>query len=271
MRTRLNASGFDIPPEFKVDITVDDSVHLEPEEIYRIALDMMYEVSEFPLTHAWFDRDWSSPDGNMGIFMEHKAFSRKDPSELYTRYVIWGLYHMMLSITLSRRYCQTIAILKWLGVPVGAIYVAKKASLRHDWTSGEQNGVPIQLGQQQDEVSLSTSEDVGVIINWVGEVPIPRELIYLTTIKAIGEAAERGLDQAVPTLLTTSIQRVSWHLHGGVSFPGILRPRHSRLAALQTLSKMQEDRRFQNVHVWMSVDGVNTASGGFSQGARMLS
>lgn len=254
-----------------MDITVDDSVPLEPEEIYRIAVDMMYEVSEFPLTHAWFDRDWSSPDGNMGIFVEHKAFSKKDPSELYTRFVMWGLYHLVLSITLSKRYCQTIAILKWLGVPVGAIYVAKKESLKHELNTDEQNGGSIQLAQQQDEVSLINSEDVDVVVNWVGEVPIPRGLIYLTTIKAIGEAAERGLDQPVPTLLTTSIQRVSWHLHSGVSFPGILRPRHSRHAALQTLARMQQDNRFQRVQVWMSVDGVNTAAGGFSQGAMMLS
>ena len=231
----------------------------------------MYEVTEFPLTHAWFDRDWSSPDGNMGIFVEHKAFGKKDPSELYTRFVMWGLYHLMLSITLSRRYCQTIAILKWQGVPVGAIYVAKKASLRHEWDSGEQNGVPMQLAQQQDQGSLSNNEDVDVVFGWVGDVPIPRELIYLTTIKAISEAGERGLDQPVPALLTTSIQRVSWNLHGGVSFPGILRPRHSRIAALRTLAKMQKDERFQKVKVRISIDGLNTAAGGFSQGEMMLS
>lgn len=232
---------------------------------------MMYEVSEFPLTHAWYDRDWSSPDGSMGIFMEHKAFSRKDPSELYTRFVMWGLYHMMLSITLSRRFCQTIAILKWRGVPVGAIYVAKKTFLRPDWKSGEQNGVPLQLARHQDEGPFNNSEDIDIVASWTRGMPIPRELIYLTTIKAIGEAAERGLDQPVPTLLTTSIQRVSWNLHGGVTFPGILRPRHSRIAALKIVAKMQEDDRFQTVQVWISVDGLNTAAGGFTQRAMTLS
>ncbi|KAL8717664.1 MAG: hypothetical protein Q9225_005118 [Loekoesia sp. 1 TL-2023] len=269
--SQLNASNFNvIPPEFKVDILPDSTTTLDSEEIYRAGTNMMYHISGYPLDHAWLDEAWASPEESLAIYLQHTDFGGKDPSHLYTQFIIWGLNHLMLSMTLSTGYRQTIAILKWNGVPVGTIHVAKPASLPSlpSDTRNQTNDTLNQLVQQNQGPHLGADDDnVEVIIDYSGITPIQKRVVYLTSIKAMGEAAEIGLSRSVENLLTTGIQRLTWRLVGGTgAFRGTLRPAHSRIAIMQTLSAMIRDRRFQKIHVWIKVNGLNTAAGGFSQG-----
>lgn len=196
-------------------------------------------------------------------------FGGKEPSHMYTQFAIWGLNHLMLSITFSTGYCQTIAILKWKGGVVGSIYIAKRESrIELPWdTSHNRNDNSRQLIPPDPRSRLTADEDVEVIIDYAGTVPIEKKLVYLTGIKAMGEAAEKSLRRPVQEMLTKGFRGVNWKLIGGSgAFEGIFRPAHSRFAVMKTMAAMIRDQRFQTTHVWIKVDGKNTAAGGLSQG-----
>lgn len=226
----------------------------------------MYDVTGFSLAHPWLARGWSSTVGTSDIHLEHKDFGGKDPSHLYTQYVIWGLNHLMLSMYLSGQYCQSIAVLKWRGAQVGAIYVAKRAALGLNQNIQNQTDI-LQTDRLPERGSVGDDEDVEVSIMYQGSTPIDRQLIYLTATKAMGEAAEIGLNRPVQSLFTQGIRQVSWKLVSGTkAFTGVLKPSHSRIAVIKTLAVMLEDHKFQKTMVWVKVDGRNTAVGGFTQG-----
>ncbi|KAL8925663.1 MAG: hypothetical protein Q9208_003346 [Pyrenodesmia sp. 3 TL-2023] len=260
-----------IPPEFKVEITIDTAVPLAPEEIYRTAIHMMYDVTSFPLPHTWLSRDWVSGRGGRGtsgIHLENRDFGAKDPSRLTTQHVIWGLNHLMLSMTLSERYCQTIAVLKWEGDAIGVIYVGRRTEPVTGSEAERGKRDILQLAQGGARGSIGDEgDDVEVTINYIESPPIDRRIIFLLAIKAMGHAAETGLDRPVTKLTTTSLQRVTWKLVSGtVAFTGIFRPGQSRLAVVKTVAKMIEDDKFEKTIVWIKVNGRSTAAGGFFPG-----
>ncbi|KAL8998333.1 MAG: hypothetical protein Q9188_006121 [Gyalolechia gomerana] len=258
-------SGLNVPPEFKVDITADTAVPLVSEEVYRVGVHMMYDVSGFPLMHPWLARSWFSGPGNTGIHVESNDFGGKSPSRLSTQQVIWGLNHLILSMTLSERYCQTVAVLKWEGVTIGAIHVARRTKPGMDSDPESRNNI-LQLAQEANR-PLGAEDDIEVTISYAGSMPIDRRIIFLTAIRAMGDAAEKGMDRPVISMITQGLQRVSWKLaSGSAAFTGVFRPGQSRIAVVKAVAKMIEDRRFQKTIVWVKVDGQNTAAGGFFQG-----
>ncbi|KAI4178529.1 MAG: hypothetical protein L6R41_008350 [Letrouitia leprolyta] len=228
-------------------------------------------MSDLPLGHAWLDRGWGSPIGSSGIYIQHMEFVGKDPSHMYNQFAIWGLNHLLLTVTLSPTgYCQTIAIIKWKDKVVGSIYIAKRASIvKLPWdTSNSMNESSRPIIQPDPESPLPANEDVRILVDYSGSVPIERKLVYLTVIKAMGEAAERSLYRPVQELFTKGFRGVNWKLVGGTgAFEGTFRPAHSRIALMKMTAAMIEDQRFQTVDVWIKVDGKNTAAGGLSKGA----
>lgn len=258
-----------MPSEFKVDVTPDINIPIPSEQIYRLAIHMIYDVTATPLPYAWHSRGWASGLGDSGIQIIETDFGPKQPSHLTTQDLIWGLNHLMLSIYLSGRYCQTTASLKLRGVEVGVIHVAKITALDARKQRFTNRGDPLNTTMHGNPiVDNDDDEDVEVSVNYRETTSlIAPELIYLTAIKALGEAAELGLDVPAQRLLTQSLQRTWWKLLSGAQvFTGILRPRHSRIAVVKTLAVMIEERRFQGILVWVKVNGDNTAAGGFGQG-----
>ncbi|KAL8834111.1 MAG: hypothetical protein Q9170_003914 [Blastenia crenularia] len=254
--SQANISDVGVPADFKVEIISDTTIPVLDEELFRAAIHMMYDVSGLPLTYTWLDRDWHSMVGPSSIHLEHSGFG-KDASHLSTQYIIWGLNHLMLSMHLSRRFCATTAVLRWKGTQVGAIHVIKRAS--PGMSQGAQNAtdiLPIDVADEHIEID----------VRYVDSAPIDRQIIFLTAMKAMGEAAEQGLDRPVQHLQTQGVRGVTWKLIGGVqAFSGVLRPRHSRTAVVQSLGSMIEDNKFQSTLVWVKVDGQNTAFGGYSR------
>ncbi|KAL9031468.1 MAG: hypothetical protein Q9196_000490 [Gyalolechia fulgens] len=150
---------------------------------------------------------------------------------------------------LSQRYCQIIAELKRQGVSVGAIRVTKQAT--RDLSLDIPDGTDAEgLAWKQIFASVGAGEDVDVSIGYLSSRAIDRYLIFLTTIKAVGEAAEWGLDRHVQSIETQGIRQVFWKLVGGtLAFTGVLKPGHSRIAIVKTLGTMIEDRKSQSVIV----------------------
>lgn len=263
-----HASSLTGPPaDFKVDITNNPDIRLRSDETYRVAFDVMYDIAEYALDFPWHRRNWDSRPGSPMITIIPVETTGKELSRLTTQRVIWGLNHLMLSMYLSRRYCSTIATLKWQGAEIGSILVDKtQASLEANATTEPQSSVPGVMSLPQN--GTVNDEDIEVVVSYRAHFPpIPRELIYLTAIKAVGEAAETGLDTPVQELLTQSIQRTWWKLRAGhSSLTGILRPRHSRITIARTLEVMIGEKRFQALFVGVKVNGENVAVGGFGQG-----
>ncbi|KAL8790196.1 MAG: hypothetical protein Q9213_000727 [Squamulea squamosa] len=250
-----------VPDTFKVELDSDPSKPINSKEIYQAAADMMYQVTEHPLMHPWLDRDWKSPLGQSGIYIRHNSFG-KDPSRLYTQFIIWGLNHVLLSMTLLDSYCQTTAVLKYQGNPVGAIYVVQRPPVGKFW-SPQRQSAPAAF-QQKDSKSLTfTHVDIRVTY---GEKPIAQSIIYLTAIKAMGEACEKGLSAVVRGMFTTSIQQVTWKLFALSQRDPTIEAGYSRVAVVKTLAKMVFDDHFSDVFVWAKVDGRAAAIGGFTQG-----
>lgn len=126
--SQANLSSLDVPPSFKVEMTPDITIPINSNDIYLGAIVMMYQVTDHPLMQPWFDKDWDSPGGTASISIQHNAFG-KDPSRLYTQYIIWGLNHILLSMTLRDQFCQTTAVLKWLERQWG-LYVSPDRDLK---------------------------------------------------------------------------------------------------------------------------------------------
>lgn len=231
-----------------------------------MAIHMMYDISGFPLQQIWLDREWPSRIGPSMMRLEHEDLGGKDPSKLSTQYIIWGLNHMVLSMYLSGRYCQTSAVLKWQGAQVGTIRITTREVL--GLPSAPRNSTDVlHLAHQDKSGPVAAGEDVHVSVKYSRSSPIDRRLIFLTAIKAMGEACETGLNRPVGAMITQGIQKVSWKLVGGTqAFTGILKPGHSRIAIAKTLAMMIEEGRFQKIIVWVKVNGQNTAVGSFSQG-----
>lgn len=150
-------------------VTRNITVPIDVEEIYRTAADMMFVVSDYPLTQTWMERTFTSPIGPAAIYVKQSAIGKDQP--LNTQRLIWGLNHMMFDITLSEKYCQTIATLKWDGVEIGTIEIVPRRrmiALQDDAGSepaSNQNGGPIP--------SLSHFFDKDITINCAyGKKPV---------------------------------------------------------------------------------------------------
>ncbi|KAL8998803.1 MAG: hypothetical protein Q9169_002253 [Polycauliona sp. 2 TL-2023] len=253
--TRLTAT---VPAAFKVEMTPEYSILIPAEEIFRPALKMMYRVTGLPLSQLWYNENWPSPLGPSGIYIRPNSFG-KEPSNLRSQFLIWGMNHILLSMQLTTRFCQTTTVLKWNGVAVGTIYITRTpppGSLT--WT-----------GRNTSEIVEYVPGDPRPLFNprfamnlAYGDRPVDKSLLYLTCIKAMGEAAEAGLDRIVPGLYTTGLQRTTWKLIGDKRE---IEVGYSREAAVTALGRMIHDDRFTEVYVWVKIYGVQSAVGGYTQ------
>ncbi|KAL8811921.1 MAG: hypothetical protein Q9200_001419 [Gallowayella weberi] len=259
--SQANISSPGVPAAFKVELVPDLNKPIHSEEIYRTATDMMFVVTDHPITQTWFDTEWKSPVGESGISIRHKGYG-KDPSRLSTQFIIWGLNHILLSMTvLENRYCETTALLKWNGNPVGSIHVSRQLPAGKAWNLTSSNALA-EYGQRAPGSLNFTTIDIRIQF---GDKAIPKKLLYLTTIKAMGEACERGLSAHIPDIATVGLQQVTWRLIPWLGHSGI-EAGYSRLAAIKTLASMVLEREFKEAVVWVKADGIAAAFGGFTQG-----
>ncbi|KAI4270649.1 MAG: hypothetical protein LQ337_006551 [Flavoplaca oasis] len=239
-------------------MTPDYSVLINAEEIFRPALKMMYGVTGLPLEQVWYDENWPSPLGPSGIYIKHHAFG-KEPSRLRSQFLIWGMNHILLSMQLTARFCQTTAVLKWDGVAVGTVYISRIPPNGLSWTGRNASelvedgpGHPNALSNPRFAMSLT-----------YGDNPIDKNLLYLTCIKAMGDAAETGLSRIVAGMYTLGLQRTAWKIMGENRE---IEVGYSREAAVTALARMIHDDKFREVYVWVRIHGVQSAIGGYTQG-----
>ncbi|KAI4188967.1 MAG: hypothetical protein L6R41_001776 [Letrouitia leprolyta] len=261
-RSQPNLNNLHIPAAFKVDLEPEPNIPIDGDDINRVAFEMMFTVSGQPITHVWLDQDWYYPYRSSGISIRHVGYG-KDPSRLSTQYIIWGLNHVLLSMKLLNRYCQTTAILKWNGDVVGSILLLKATPV--DGSNRRLQNQSILIPPSQDSSSLSLEfQSLNIVLKY-GAKQIEKKLLYLTAIKAMGEACERGLESHVPGMMTTGLQKVQWKLLNPSREVRTIEVGYSRLAAAKSLARMSLDDTFSEVLVLVNVDGARAAVGGFTQ------
>ncbi|KAL8657523.1 MAG: hypothetical protein Q9226_001837 [Calogaya cf. arnoldii] len=260
-KSQTNAADLNVPAAFKVEVLCDPHIPIDSEEIYRAATDMMVEVTDRPLMQPWLDRDWKSPLGESGIYIRPQNYG-KEPSRLYTQYIIWGLNHMLLSMTLLDRFCKTTAVLMYRGSLVGEIHIAKGPPVGRTWNVQEPSAL---MAFNQGMSASLANANFEVRVTYSAK-HLPKKLVYLTAIKAMGEACEKGLTAVVPGMFTTGLQEVTWKLVGMSQSARTIKAGYSRMAVIKTLTKMVLDEHFSEVFVWAKVDGHAAGIGGFTQG-----
>lgn len=251
-----------------MDVQPDTSIPIDSEKIWRAAIFMMFSVTDYPLERTWLGRSFPSPLGDTEIRLQTNSVG-KDPSHLTTQHIIWGLNRLMLSMKLSKEYCQTEAKIEFEGVLIGAIVVAHQKSWKSAPDTKDDKPASIALNRAESRLSHFFDRDVNVGVAY-GDKEIDKDLIYLTAIKAMGNAAENGLDTPVPFVVTTGIQRVTWKLlrirSVGSQVPDF-KAGHSRMAVYRTLSKLIYDQKFMEIYVVLDIVGTKCALGGFDQGS----
>ncbi|KAL8708379.1 MAG: hypothetical protein Q9220_006760 [cf. Caloplaca sp. 1 TL-2023] len=271
--SQTNLTALPIPSAFKVEVQRNTNIPINPENIFSAAVDVMYGVTDFPLTDTWQSKAFPLVGGDTHFVLYDNAFG-KDPSQLKTQHIIWGLNHLLLSIVISNQYCQTTVIIKWNDVSLGALSVVR---IRPD-TADKSTSVAITNDSAPfSSISNATSPlslaglshyfDRSVNVKVVyGDKPIDKTLIYLTAIRAMGDAALSGLDTPVSHVLTQGIRGVTWQLlqETAKDTPAMMAG-HSRVAAFWTLVRIRMDARWGEVYVVMSVDQKECALGGFDQ------
>lgn len=266
--SQANTSSLNVgvPSAFKVDVNSNTNAPIDPEEIWRAAIEMMFQVTDFAMADTWLDKYFASPIGDSGIYLVHNSFG-KDPSRLTSQHIIWGLNHLMLSMLLSKKYCETVATMRWEGVSLGALHVAPVRRLELAGHVGTNQNASKALDHMKGGFSHFFDRDVSIRGVVYSTKPVEEHLIYLTAIRAMGDAAEKGLDTPVPRMLTMGTQRVSWKLkHAVQSQVWQLKAGHSRIAVFRVLAKMVYDKNFVEIYVIMDLAGHDVAVGGFNQG-----
>ncbi|KAL8870250.1 MAG: hypothetical protein Q9174_003667 [Haloplaca sp. 1 TL-2023] len=257
------------PPAFKVQIYPTADNPLDSEQIYRTAVDMMYSITAHRLSETWLDREWESPDHTVSMFVRHHGYG-KDPSRLSTQHLIWALNHSLLYMQLQNLFCKTTAVVSWLGTTIGTIDIwpSGPPGLETPGTNTTAPNVNTPLTAQADTTSNNNTTALDFTTFEVtiayGDTPIPKPLLYLTAIKAMGQACERGITANVAEMTTQGIQGVTWKLlpsSGRTS----MQAGWSREAVVRTLASAITDQRFAETFVWVFVDEVPVGIGGFTK------
>ena len=271
---QINSSSPEFSPSFKIDIITKRDVPIDSEEIYRAAIDMMYKVSDFPLTQEWPNMIFPSPIGPARIMLRHSA-TVKEASLLNTHTIIWGLNHLLLSMKLAPTFCQTKAILKYDGEEIGSIEAVPRSSMPfpvHDPATAN----PTDESQQQLPRNASARNTLThpfdrlvTVKSEYGRKPIGKHLIYLTGIKAMGDAAELGLDLICPGMVTAGLRQTKWSLirEPGRGIP-VFRAGYSRVAVYDALRRVVREQRYDELFVIVSFEGDVAAVGGFTGSVR---
>ncbi|KAL8782624.1 MAG: hypothetical protein Q9213_005211 [Squamulea squamosa] len=272
LASQVDVTILNVPAEFRVEVTSYTNSPIAPGALWNAAIELMFRVTDFPLTQTWLSRAFPWTGGITRFQLKHNSFG-KDPSHLTTQHIIWGLNHLMLSMVLSGKYCQTVAILRWEGQALGAIQVVlRQAEMEgsNPPAISENGTVSSAFGDVSLNPGVSHFFDRDVSIQVVyGGKPIDKYLIHLTALRAMGDAALQGLDTEAAAAQSTGIQEVKWKLLRvkavGSDTP-MLRAGHSRIAVLRTLAQMAKDERWVDIRVAVNIEGNRCAIGGFNQG-----
>lgn len=258
-----------VPAAFKVDISSDSAHPIDSTAFYLNGIELLYRLSGYNLIHSWGSLSIDLEDYGLEI-----SFESSSPSKLAmtSQHIIWGLSYVAFSMAVTGRYSALTATFKWEGQLIGSMRVNKTARLIQ--------GGGLQLLQNGSMQNVTTSnistllpsatwlevdrEDLQISYVYSAQL-IDKNDIFLTTMRALGDAIEHGVDNICVSQLTYGIRKCLWVLNSEVGPDGdyLLRYRHAILTILKVIEQMVSDNRFSAVLVSVAVNTVDSGHGGF--------
>lgn len=157
-----------------------------------------------------------------------------------------------------------MAILKYDGEEIGSIEAVPRSMPLPVHDPAANTTKSQQLPRNASSRNLTHPFDRLVTIkSEFGKKPIDKHLIYLTGIKAMGDAAEMGLDHICPGIVTAGLRQTKWSLirEPGMGSP-VFKAGYSRVAVYDALRRVVREQRFDELFVIMSFAGDVAAVGG---------
>lgn len=96
---------------------------------------------------------------------------------------------------------------------------------------------------------------------------IDKNDIFLTTLRAVGDAIERGVDNVCASQLIHGIRKCVWVLNSERGPDGgyLLRYRHAIVVIRKVVDQMISDDRFSGILVAVTLNTIDAAEGGFQR------
>ena len=261
----------DAPAAFKVSISSDSAHPIDSTAFYMNGIELFYRLSAYNLAQTW---------GSLTVAMERYdleiRFETPSPSKLSmtSQHIIWGLSYVAFSMAVTGKYEALTATLKWDGQLIGSMLVNKTGQavqgggLQLVQSGGLQNGTTSNVSTLLPSATWLEADKEDVEISYVYSIhPIEKNDIFLTTLRALGDAIEHGVDSVCASQLTYGIRKCVWVLNSERGPDGgyVLRYRHAILAIRKVINQMVSDDRFTGILVTVSLNTIAAANGGFQR------
>ena len=259
-----------VPAAFKVDISSDSAHPIDSTAFYMNGIELFHRLAPYDPTHIWGSMSMGLANYGLEISLESSSPSE---STMTSQHVIWGLSYVAFSMAVTERYNALTATLKWEGQPIGSMRVNKTAQLIQG------GGLQLMQSGNLRNVTMSNvstllptatwleadKEDVQISYVYSTQL-IDKNDIFLTTMRALGDAIEHGVDNICVSQLTYGIRKCLWVLNSEVGSDGgyLLRYRHAILTILKAIEQMVSDNRFSAMLLSVAVNTVDSGQGGFS-------
>lgn len=246
------ADSLSVPREFKVQVTPKYGGHEHlSSDIWQNLYNVMYDITGEDLSTNLYNQDWQMAGLGVTISLSIPQVAASMPA----RYLVWAINYIATALLVNVNYKdrELTALLTWKGDTVGTLKIQKSAPAQ----------VGLTRGPSPSTAPEAAANEVMDVTASYGRKIINEDEVWLTGIKATAQAAEGGLDTAVEGIVVTGLRSCIWHLTAG--YGPILRNRHSREAIGRVLAWMAQDDKFQQIYIFIKIDGRLTAVGGFDE------
>ncbi|KAM0796838.1 hypothetical protein BDR22DRAFT_498320 [Usnea florida] len=266
LNTTLN-----VPAAFKVSISSDSAHPIDATAFYMNGIELFYRLSAYNRATTWGRTSVDLESYGLKISLESPSPS--DPT-LSSQYIIWGLSYVAFSMAVTGKYEALTATLKWDGRLVGSMRVNNTAQsiqgggLQLVQSGGLQNGTSANDSALLPSATGIEADKEDVDISWVySSHMIDRNDVFLTTLRAVGDAIERGVDDICVSQLTYGIRKCVWVLNSERGPDGVylLRYRHAILAIRKVINQMVKDDRFSGILINVALNTISAGNGGFQR------
>ena len=260
-----------VPSAFKVSISPDSAHPIDSTAFYMDGIELLYRLSAYNLAQTWGSLIVAVEQYDLEINFETPAPAKVT---MTSQHIIWGLSYVAFSMAVSGRYEALTATLKWDGQLVGSMRVNKTAGgsqgggLRLVRSGGLKNGTSENGSMLLTSAMGIEADKEDVDISYVYSIhPIDKNDIFLTTLRAVGNAIEQGVDDICVSQLIYGVKKCVWVLNSERGPDGVylLRYRHAILAIRKVINRMVIDDRFSGILITVSLNTIAAGNGGFQR------
>ena len=268
--TPLNTT-LNVPSAFKVSISSESAHPIDSTAFYMNGIELLYRLSAYNLAQTW---------GSLVVAVEQYDleinFETPSPPKvpMTSQHIIWGISYVAFSMAVSGRYEALSATLKWDGQLVGSMRVNRTAEgsqgggVRLVQCGGSKNGSTANVSTPLPSATWIEADKEDLDISYVYSLHmIDKNDIFLTTLRAVGNAIEQGVDEICVSQLIYGVKKCVWVLNSERGPDGVylLKYRHAILAIRKVINQMVSDDRFSGILITVALNTIAAGNGGFQR------